>query len=176
MSVKMILQDGPLDGEQQLVLDLPTAPGSMLTFTMPNYQFFDDTGDTVIAQGLQVVYAFLEQGPAPVPPADTWDTSWIYEFAEEFFIPPPPFVPVPQPPQLPQLVSLEGDTGMVINASDPIPGVQMTGETDLEVDGDVTPQVGDATVTMSATTVLTAEQDVNSQFLSAQTNMIVSPS
>lgn len=177
MSVKMILQDGPLDGEQQLVLDLP-AVGNDMVINLPNYQTFDPDGETVTGMGLQVTYVVVEEGPPPNPTqGDTWDSSWILEFVEESFVQPPPPVIPPSPPQQEQLVFLEGDTGMVVNADDPSPGVQMTDTvTTMEIDADVTPMVGDAYVFMSAVTVLTAEPDTDSFFMSGESHMQVTPS
>lgn len=184
MSVKMILDGGPLDGEEQLVLNLPqpATTGSVLTINLPNYQFFDADGETVVSYGLQVEYEVMSQGPPPNPAqGDTWDTSWVCEFVEESFLPPPPplYPPGGGPPIQPTipLVFQEGDTTMTINADDPSPGVQMVDTvTSMEIDADVTPMVGDAYVFMDAVTVLTAEQDTTSYFMSGETSMQITPS
>ena len=161
----MILQGGPLDGEQQCIYQLNTDPGSVLFFSVDNFQtFHPDSGGTVLLEmGLQVEYALVGPGPPPnpgPPDFDTWDTSWIFSFVEESYTypPVPPFLPPPVPLPLPDvLVYLEGDTGMTINADDPSPGVYMTDTvTSMEIDADVE-SIQWAYVSMTGETGLTAD-------------------
>lgn len=181
MSVKLILQDGPLDGEQQLVLDLNTTPGYEMTFNLPNYQTFDDNGTTVLAQGLVAVYSYLGPGPDPDTSAgDTWTSSSIYEFTGEYFIPlPPPLYPPgegPPPLPVPPVVFMSGDTILAVDADDPLPGVQMVGSAGMVVVGTST-SVGYATVFMVAETVMIVFRQPwqNTVRMSAVTSMNVSP-
>lgn len=178
----MILVDGPLDGEQQCVYQLNTTPGSVLSFNVDNFQVFhpDSDGTLVLDMGIQAQYALVGPGPDPNPGApnfDTWTASYIFQFvAESYFPPVPPFLPEPPPTPLPDVfVALEADTGMEIDADDPTPGLFMTGETTLEVDGEVTP-IQSSVVSMSAITVLTTEQDFRSlAVLTGESDMEVTP-
>lgn len=152
MAVKMILQDGPLDGEEQLVENLNTTPGFQMQFDIPNYQTFDEAGNSVVGMGLVAVYAYLGPGGAPQA-GDTWTSSSIYEFTGEYFVPPPGPIP-PQPPlPIPPAVFMNALSGMTVNANDPSAGVQMTGESDLAVEAGTT-SVGVGTVVMTSETVM----------------------
>src|SRR5262252_2560139 len=154
--VKMILQGGPLDGEQSLVQDLPRTPGSILTFNVPNWQTFAPDGATLRGLGLQVQYALVGQGPPPVVSnGDTWDTSWIFSFVAESFIPPPaPITPPIVPPQISPSVWMAANSGMNIDVTsyDPSsPGVWMTdSDSELDVEAD-TQAVGWSSVSMTDT-------------------------
>jgi hypothetical protein len=109
--VKLMLQGGPLDGEQQIVLDIPRTPGSPITFNVPNNQTFAADGATLIDLGLQVTYTVAGQGPPPVIAAgDTWDTSWYLNFVPESYTPrPPPVTP-------PVTTTTIFDTGLTASA------------------------------------------------------------
>jgi hypothetical protein len=152
MAVKMILQGGPLDGDEQLVLDLNTTPGYEMQFNIPNYQTFAPDGESVVGLGLVVVYSFLEAGPGPVV-GDSWTSSSIYEFAGEFFVAPPGGVTPPSPMPLPPAVFMNVLSGMTINANAPSPGVQLAGVAGLEVAGTGT-SIGSTTVFLVAETVM----------------------
>jgi hypothetical protein len=86
----MILTDGPLDGEEELVEMVPTAPGSRMFFNVPTFQFFDTEGNFV-SQGLTATYEFVGPGPDPDPDeGDTWDSAWIFTYVGEAYTPPYP--------------------------------------------------------------------------------------
>jgi hypothetical protein len=103
VTMLMILQGGPLDGEHQIVESLPNAPGSTMFFSIPTYQFFDQGGN-VVDRGLEVTYSYLSPGPPP-DDYDTWNASYIFNFVgEEVYIPPGglyPTVAVLQPNRAP---------------------------------------------------------------------------
>lgn len=172
MSVYMILQDGPLDGKKQEVQTLPNAPASVLLFNMPNYQSFDTDG-TVVSLGLQVTYGFVEEGPPPdVSSGDDWDSSWIYGFLGEAWIPIPPPLPTPGPEPLPVEVSMVAE-GFVTMDSDVEPGVEFTDESTLVVAGDVT-HVDFATVALSGESVLQVTPDFSPPLvMTATTSMTI---
>lgn len=179
MSVKLILQGGPFDGEEQLVLDLNTTPGYEMQFNIPNYQTFDASGNVVLTQGMVAVYAY--QGPGPGPgSSDTWTSSSIYEFTGEFYVPQPPplYPPGEGPPVLPPApaVFMSGDTALTVDADDPLPGVQFIGIAGLQVVG-ITTSVGYATIAMVAETVMVILRQPwqNSVAMSATAQMTVTP-
>lgn len=157
MTVMMLLQGGPLDGERQIVEALPTDPGSLMVFNIPNWQTFAPDGTTVVDLGLEAIYSYLQPGPPPVPAnGDTWDSAWVYQFAEEIYVAPP--API-SPPVVPGNL-VNGQVFLALNANlavaaTTIPGAQFLAETHLDVDGTVTP-FESAQVTMSAVTVLQA--------------------
>lgn len=179
MTVLMILQDGPLDGEQQVVENLNTTPGWEMTFNIPNFQTFDAAGHSVVGMGLVAVYSYLKPGraPNPGPPNfDTWTTSWIYEFTGEYFIPQPgPIVP-PGPQPLPPAVFMNALSSMAVNANDPSAGVQMSGEGVMEIDATTT-SVGYASIAMTAETTMVIFRQTwgNSIAMSASSSMTVTP-
>jgi len=159
MTVLMILQDGPLDGESQIVEVLPTDPGSVMVFNIPNWQTFAPDGTTVVDLGLQVIYSFVRQGRPPNPgdpDFDTWDTSWVFEFAGEEYVPPPPPI---TPPVVPGNL-VNGQVAMFINGNlavvfSTLPGAQFVAESLMDVQGAVTP-FQTAQVIMQAVSVLQA--------------------
>lgn len=177
MAVKMILQGGPLDGEEQLVLDLNTTPGYQMQFDIPNYQTFDESGDNVTGLGLVAVYAYLEPGPGPGS-SDTWTSSSIYEFVQEYFVPqPPPLYPPGEGPPLiplPPVVFMGALSSMTVNANDPSAGVQLVGEGDMTVVG-IGTSVDYATVALSAETslIVTRQSWQNTIAMGASTTMTV---
>lgn len=155
MTVYMILQGGPLDGEKQIVESLPTDPGSQMLFSIPNWQTFAPDGTTVVDLGLEEVYTYLQPGPPPVPAnGDTWDTSWIFKFAGEVYVPtPPPITPPVVPPEVAGnqvAMFVNGNLTVVYSTS---PGAQFVAESLLDVQGTVTP-FQSAQVTMQAVSVL----------------------
>lgn len=170
----MVLRDGPLDGEQQLVSALPTEPGSLMYFNLPALQTFDDDGD-YLGIGLTAIYVLLGQGSAPVA-GDTWDSSWVFVYGSEVPTPPPGtqvwMVGYPSlrvagttvpPPQQPQFAALYAESNMVINASDPTPGavvITLTGETSLVTDIFPIPY---GVVSMEADSLLVADGTVDPQ-------------
>lgn len=176
--VKMILQGGPLDGEQSLVQCLPTTPGSIMTFNVPNWQTFAPDGYTLIGYGLQVQYSLIGQGPPPVPAnGDTWDSSWIFGFVPSSYIAPPaPITPPITPPSLSPAVWMSADTGLIVNADDPSPGVWMLDtQSSLYVEADVT-ATGWASVSMEADTTLIGfpvDWSTYSVALTGETSMMV---
>lgn len=89
MPLLMMLQGGPLDGEQQIVGSLPNSENAALFFSLPNYQFFDETGATVVQRGLECTYRFSSVGPQPGA-GDTWEASYVFEFAGGDAMPRPP--------------------------------------------------------------------------------------
>jgi hypothetical protein len=173
MSVKMILQGGPLDREEQLVLDLNTAPGYQMQFNIPNYQTFHTDGESVLSQGLVAVYGYVGPGPAPGG-SDTWTSSEIYEFTGEYFVPAPGPLPTPGPLPLPPTVFMNALSGMTVNANDPLPGVQLVGEGDMSVDALVI-SFDYATVALLAETSMsiTRQTWANTVSMSAQTSLQV---
>lgn len=175
MAVKMILQGGPLDGEQQLVENLNTTPGYEMQFDIPNYQTFDADGESVVGMGLVAVYAY--QGPGPDPGgSDTWTSSSIYEFTGEFFVQPPGPVTPPGPQPLPPAVFMNVLSGLTVNANDPSPGVQLVALAGMEVDAIAT-SVGYASVALTAETVMiiTRQSWQNVVTMSASTGMNIFP-
>jgi hypothetical protein len=176
MAVKMILQDGPLAGEQQLVENLNTTPGYEMQFNIPNYQTFDAAGESVVGQGLVAVYSYLGPGPAPGG-SDTWTSSSIYEFTGEYFVQPPGPVTPPGPLPLPPAVFLNALSGMTVNADDPAAGVQLVGLAGMTVDATTT-SIGYATVALLAETVMsiTRQSWSNVVSMSAQTTLQVTGS
>lgn len=175
MAVKMILQGGPLDGEEQLVENLNTTPGFEMQFVLENFQTFGPDGESVAGLGLMAVYAYLGPGDAPGA-GDTWTSSSIYEFTGEYYIPQPPPLEPPTPLPMPPAVFMNVGSSLVVNANDPSPGVQMTGETDLEVTADAT-AVGYASIAMTAETVMSITRQVwqNSVAMTATSNMNITP-
>lgn len=182
--VLMILEGGPLDGEEQMVEMVPTTIGAQLRFNMPNFQTFDPTTDTevVTGLGLQAIYALVARGRDPGP-ADNWDSSWIFTFTGEAFVPVPDPLPQPGPSQpvamaqvwmsatttlvpdtLPitsdPVVNLDGESTMSIDAVvTPVQNglIVMTGETSMSVTPDWEPHVrmeGDSTMQMFPVVVL----------------------
>jgi len=170
MTKQMRLKDGPLDGERQVVLDLNTTVGWQMRFDLPNYQTFAPDNQTPIQLGLVAIYALTGPGPPPNPGApdyDTWDTSWVYEFQEEVWVPRPPIITPPVPPQLPPAVIMVVGSTLTVNADDPSPGVQMVGEGDMEVDAIAT-SVDYATVAMVGETSLSVvRQDFDTHIIMA---------
>jgi hypothetical protein len=154
--VKLMLVGGPLDGNVQIVLNVPTYPGATLTFNLPNYQTFDVNGSPV-SYGLAVTYVFNNEGPPPTS-TDTWVTSWYFDFVYEAFVPPgAPITPPGIPPVLPLTIWMAAGTGLTVTANDPGPGVLMYDtQGDLEVEGNVT-SYGWASVSMSAVTTMPVE-------------------
>jgi hypothetical protein len=177
MAVKMILQDGPLDGEQQLVEDLNTTAGYEMQFNIPNYQTFDAAGESVVGMGLIAVYVYMGPGPDPVPAnGDTWTSSSIYEFTGEYFIPaPPPLVP-PSPEPLPPAVFLNSLSTMTINANDPAPGVQLSALAAMEVDASTT-TIGYASILLvgETTMIIMRQSWGNTVTMAAQASLQVTP-
>lgn len=161
--VLMMLEGGPLDGEIQVVEMLPTNVGDELFFNVPHFQTFDPNqpdAEVLVGQGLQAIYALSGQGPAPGA-GDRWNTSWVFDFTGEVYIPTPPFLPTPPAVdvQLAQVwmtatTTLVPDTIPV--STDPI--VTMTAESVIEVDAEVTP-VAAGTVAMTGETVMTVQAD-----------------
>ena len=159
MSVLMMLQGGPLDGEEQVVLNVPRTPGATMFFNIPSFQTFglvpsgefgdntfgsgvfggsdDDFVVALIGLGLQATYAMLAQGPGP-DDGDVWDTSWVFGFAGDVFTPPPPDVDIPVIPSG-GVVFMNAETGMEIDADDPSSGVWMEADASMEVDATVAP-------------------------------------
>jgi hypothetical protein len=157
MTVMMMLQGGPLDGERQIVETLPTAPGSQMLFSLPHYQTFAADGTTVTDLGLEVIYSFLQAGPPPVPAnGDTWDSSWVYQFVVEVYVTPPaPITPPVIPPVVGgNQVAMFVTGGLTVVAST-LPGVRYVAESHMDVEGTVTPFQW-AQVSMQAVTVLQA--------------------
>jgi hypothetical protein len=175
MSEKMILQGGPLDGEQQLVDNLNETPGYEMQFNVPNYQTFGPDGKSVVGMGLVAVYAYLQPGPAPGG-SDTWTSSSIYEFTGEFFVPPPGPVTPPTPVPLPPAVFMNVLSAMTVNGNDPSPGVQLVGEGDMEVNA-LTTSFDYATVALTAETVMqvTRQPWQNVVSMSGSTSMSITP-
>jgi hypothetical protein len=140
MTVQLFYQDGPLDGEVQLVANLPTAsdPGSLLAVSLPTYQTFAEDGTTVIDLGLQADYLLV--GQTAVDTDENWgadmpDSAWIYSFAGEVWVPRPPFVPEPPLPAPPDTtVLMDAEAYMEVDPMEPVAGVVMVGESGLEVD------------------------------------------
>jgi hypothetical protein len=163
MSLKMILQGGPLDGEQQLVQALNTTVGSIIFFSMPHYQSFSSGGTTVIDLGLEVEYKLISQGPPPVPAnGDTWDSSWVFGFVPESYTAPPAAITPPvQPPVVSTAFISLAATSTLTAAGLASTGVYMTAETDLDVDGSTSVVWTDSTVTMVAGSTLTVEPEVS---------------
>jgi len=99
--VLMILEGGPLDGEEQIVLDVPRNEGATLTFNQWNHQVFDPTTheeeEVLLSQGIVVTYRFLGPGRAPDPEFDTWESSWVFEYAGGAYLPTPERPPAPAP-------------------------------------------------------------------------------
>jgi hypothetical protein len=181
MTVKMILQDGPLDGEEQVVLGLNTTPGYNMQFNVPNFQTFHTDGTTVVAQGLVAVYTFLGPGrpPNPDPPDfDTWTESWIYEFTGEMTVPvPPPITPPTEPPQLSPAVFMGANTTLVVNANDASPGVFLVGNAGMVINA-VTIPVNYASIALIAETYLIAagsNYHAQAVTMAAQSGMTVTP-
>jgi hypothetical protein len=85
----MILQNGPLDGEQQIVASLPNTGGSTMFFNLPHYQFFDAHTGNVVGRGLEVTYTYARPGPPP-DTNDTWVNSEVFTYTGETA-----FLPVP---------------------------------------------------------------------------------
>lgn len=177
----MVLEGGPLDGEEQLVNQLATDPGTVLWLSVPNYQSFHEDGETVIGLGCQAEYALVGQGPPPSV-GDTWDTSWVYDYVSESFVAPiPPFIEPPPSAQLPDVfVGLVSESFLTIldTGVDVEPGVQLVGESSLDVDADVTTPPPPITVDMEAVTVVTVDADVTTWTvdLTGESNMTVDPS
>jgi len=175
----MILQDGPLDGEQQICAALPTDSGSVMYFSLPSFQTFAEDGETVTSLGLTANYILVGEGPPPVPAnGDTWDTSWVYTFAGEEFVPRPPPIPTPTPPPISlAFVSMYGAGNMVVTAQDPIPGppqLVLTGETTLEADLGFVPT---ASISMEAVTVFVGSASSQTRiYLAASSGMTVTAS
>jgi len=135
MTAKIILQGGPLDGEQQIVLDLNTTPGYQMLFSLPHYQVFASDAQTVNALGLQVIYAYVGPGPGPGG-GDTWTKSGIYQYvAGTSTAPAPPPITPGVPPQQGPAIWMGVNGTLTVNANDPSPGVQLFGEGDMTVDG-----------------------------------------
>jgi hypothetical protein len=173
----MILQDGPLDGQEQLVLDLNTLPGYEMQFNLPNHQTFGPDGESVVGMGLVAVYSYQGPGPDPVPAdGDTWAWSSIYEFTGEYFIPQPPplYPPGGGPPVIPPppVIFMGAQSGMTVDANDPSPGVQLAGEGAMSVDGLVT-SFNYATVALLAETSMSISRQSwqNVVAMSAQTSL-----
>lgn len=78
MSVMMILQGGNLDGQRQVVENLPHNPGDTLLLNLPHKQTFDDNG-LVIDTGLVTTYGYLQDGNPPGSD-DVWSASYIYQY------------------------------------------------------------------------------------------------
>jgi hypothetical protein len=182
MPVLMVLQDGPLDGEEQVVQMVPTAPGSQLFFNIPNFQTFDLTqpdSEVVVGLGLQAIYAFVGQGPDPDPDVDIWDTSWIFEFAGEAYVPtPPPLGPPTNPPVNVAQVWMTAESTLVPDTL-PIttsPVVALVAESGMDVEGTWTPfQSG--VVVMEADSVMQVTADWTPVvILAATSSMEVDPS
>jgi hypothetical protein len=161
--VKLMLQGGPLDGEQQIVLDISRTPGYPIVFNVPNSQTFAPDGVTLIDLGLQVTYTVATQGPPPdVGSGDTWDTSWFLNFVPESYTPrPPPITPPLVPPDYAAPAVWMGvNSGMIVNADNPSAGVWMLDtQADLDVVG-TSLSVDWATVGLVAATTLIAEGTV----------------
>jgi hypothetical protein len=157
MTVLMVLQDGPLDGEEQTVEMLPTTPGSQLRFNIPWFQTFDPDADeeVVIGLGLQATYTFVGQGSAP-DPDDRWDTSWIFEFSGEVFVPtPPPVVVPPFPPVDVAQVWMSAESFLVPDTL-PIttsPVVVLVTESRMHVEATTTPTQAGVVVMTGETTM-----------------------
>lgn len=159
----MMLQDGPLDGESQIVENLPTDPGDTLVFNIPSFQTFDPQAEaeTVIGLGLQATYSFVGPGPGPGS-SDTWTNSWTFEFTGEAFIPTP--APLPPPPAQPAVAVSQVwmvATTTLVPDSQPIvitPGMIAVAESGMEIDADVIPtQWG--VVAMTGETVMVVTPD-----------------
>ena len=158
MTVLMLLQGGPLDGEMQIVQVLPTDPGSTLVFNIPNFQTFDPNteDEVVIGLGLMTSYSLIEQGPDPDPDVgDTWDTSWIFGFTGQAYIPTPPDLPVPPNPDITgNQVAMFSFSNLGVFGTR-ISGAQFVAESAMDVQGATTP-VEAGHVSMQAVTVLQA--------------------
>jgi hypothetical protein len=159
--VMMLLQDGPLDGERQVVEMVPLVPGTEVLFNVPSRQNFDPNApaDTVLSQGLQAVYALVGQSPLVAGPADAWDTAWIFEFTGEVYTPAPS--PLPPPPLTPDVAVQVGMQATTTLTPDTIPitttpSVTLVGEGDMSVTADDLVQ---ATVIMTGETVVTSQAD-----------------
>lgn len=165
MPVLMILLDGPLDGEDEVVEMVPTAPGSQLLFNIPHFQTFDPNApdEVVIGLGLQAVYAFVGPGPPPDPDVDRWDTSWIYEFTGEAYVPTPPDVPTPPNPPVDVAQVWMSATTTLVPDTIPIitsPVVTLVAESGMDVDATTTPTQS-AEVDLSGESVMTVIPDWN---------------
>jgi hypothetical protein len=88
MALLMILQGGPLDGEEEIVEGLPSAPGTPLSFYLPHFQVLDQDG-AWLSTGITSDYAVVGPGPPPTT-GDTWTSSLILEYTGGPFTPPPP--------------------------------------------------------------------------------------
>ena len=176
MTVKMILQGGPLDGEQQIVENLNTTPGYQMQFVMPNHQIFGTAGSGVQALGLTVIYAY--SGPGPGPGAgDTWTTSSIYQYVIGTSSAPPPAAITPgPPPQQGPAVWMGVSGNLTVNANDPSPGVHEVGESAMWVDGTQT-SVGYATIGLTAETTLSVTRQTWQNYITmaGSTSMSVTP-
>ena len=151
--VMMILEGGPLDGESQVVENVPTTPGATLLFNIPNFQTFDPTTDSevVLGQGLQAIYAFVGSGPSPAP-GDQWVTSWVFDFTGLSYIPtPPPVTPPDTPPvEMTQVWMTASSTLVPISLDDILvvtPGVRFAPQSAMVVAATVT-HVASGVVTM----------------------------
>jgi hypothetical protein len=181
MAVLMILQDGPLDAEQQMVEMVPTTPGSQLGFNIPWFQTFDPDADAevVMGLGLQAVYTLVGQGPAPNPDVDRWDTSWIFEFAGDVFVPTPEALPVPPNPQVDVAqVWMSAETSLVPDTL-PIttsPVVVLVAESAMDVEATTTPTQAGVVVMTGETTMPVTPDWSPLVTMNGQSSMEVDPS
>lgn len=173
----MILEGGPLDGEEQVVQQCADVPGQTMTFYQPSKQSFDQDGN-VVAISLITTYAVVGEGPPPGP-GDVWDRSWVFSFVSQGqpYLPPGSIQPSPPHVDMPgSQVFMTVDTAMIINASDPMPGVSMEADTSMTVDGDVQPYVT-AGVSMDVVAYMTIDGDStpNRIDMTATTTFVVTP-
>ena len=158
-----MLEGGPLDGEAQVVEMVPTARGSQMLFNLTNYQTFDPEAETetVLSQGLQAIYGLVGEGPDPTVD-DRWDTSWIFIFTGESYVPTPAPVPPPGPSVPVDLaqVLMSADTTLVPDTLPIIitPTVIMGAQSSLDVEPVVTP-VKSGDVVMTGETVMSVTPD-----------------
>jgi hypothetical protein len=177
MSVLMIMEGGPLDGEEQVVQQCADTPGQTMTFFQPSRQTFDQDGN-VVAVSLQSTYAVVQEGRPPKP-GDVWDKSWVLTFVGQEYPnygygpiqPSPPHTDIPGP----QVFMLAG-TAMIVNANDPTPGVFMEADASMTVEGDVQPYVT-ASVSMDMVAYMTIDGDStpNRMDMTASTSMVITP-
>jgi len=176
MTVKMILQGGPLDGEQQIVENLNTSPGYQMQFIMPNHQIFGTADQSVQALGLAVAYAYMGPGPGPGG-SDTWTASYIYQFVVgTSSAPPPPPITPGVPPQQGPAIWMGVNGNLTVNANDPSAGVRMVGEGDMTVDGTQT-SVGYASIAMLVVTTMSVTRQTwqNVVTMAGSSSMTITP-